>query len=263
MKKRILSLLLPTLLSVPFAVQAQSPSSYTLTQYREEACLSNHQNEEECSTIDLSLPIYNDEQWLNDYILHHLVGISNLQNDLSIEIQLQQFLTKAIAEMIEYDAEYDSIETQFLGQTIIPKGHFQNFFALINSNETYFKGAAHGNSEQTLYLLDTNTQKIVPLKTLLVDPSAEKKLAQLQYQALEQLFKTLDIDIQEHFADDHWQFIPSTNFIPSKMGLTFIYNPYEIAPYALGTIEITVPKEALKGIIKAPFLKMIEGWKVP
>lgn len=90
---------------------------------------------------------------------------------------------------------------------------------------------------------------------------SRKKLAQLQYQALQQFFKTLDIDIQEHFADDTWQFMPSSNFIPSKAGLIFIYNPYEIAPYALGTIEITVPKEALKGIIKTPFLEMIEQWE--
>ncbi len=261
MKNRILSLLLPTLLNLPFAVQAQITSPYTLEQYQEEGCLFNKQNEEECSTIDLSLPIYNGQPWLNTYIIHHLVGDSHFQSDQSIEIQIKQFLSRAIADMIEYDAEYDSIETQFLGQTILPKGHFQHFFALLNSNETYFKGAAHGNSEQTLYLLDTKTQKIVPLKALLVDATAEKKLAQLQYQALQQFFKTLDIDIQEHFADDTWQFMPSSNFIPSKAGLIFIYNPYEIAPYALGTIEITVPKEALKGIIKTPFLEMIEQWE--
>lgn len=263
MKKRILSLLLPIFLNTPFALQAQIASPYTIAQYQEEACLSNQQNEEECSIIDLSLPIYKDQPWLNTYIVHNLVGNSQFQIDQPIEIQIKQFLNRAIADMIEYDAEYDSIETQFLGQTITPKGRFQHFFALVNSNETYFKGAAHGNSEQMLYLLDTKTQKIVPLKALLVDTAAEKKLAKLQYSALQQLFKTLDIDIQEHFAENTWQFIPSTNFIPSKAGLTFLYNPYEIAPYALGTIEITVPKEALKGIIKAPFLEMIERWEAP
>ncbi|GGZ97536.1 hypothetical protein GCM10007162_12140 [Ignatzschineria ureiclastica] len=263
MKKRILSLFVPTLLNFSFALQAQIVSPYTITQYQEEACLTNQQNEEECSTIDLSLPIYKDQPWLNTYIIHNLIGDSQFQIDQPIEIQIKQFLSRAIADMIEYDAEYDSIETQLLGQTIIPKGHFQHFFALLNSNETYFKGAAHGNSEQYFYLLDTKTQKIVSLKALLVDAIAEKKLAKLQYNALQQLFKTLEIDIQEHFADDTWQFIPSTNFIPSKAGLTFLYNPYEIAPYALGTIEITVPKEALKGIVKAPFLEMIERWEAP
>lgn len=167
MKNRILSLLVPTLLNFPFALQAQIVSPYTITQYQEEACLSNQQNEEECSIIDLSLPIYKDQPWLNTYIVHNLVGNSQFQIDKPIEIQIKQFLSRAIADMIEYDAEYDSIETQFLGQTILPKGHFQHFFALLNSNETYFKGAAHGNSEQTLYLLDTKTQKIVHSKPCL------------------------------------------------------------------------------------------------
>ena len=34
--------------------------------------------------------------------------------------------------------------------------------------------------------------------------------------------------------------VPTENFYVNAMGLTWLYNPYEIAPYAMGTIQITL-----------------------
>lgn len=33
---------------------------------------------------------------------------------------------------------------------------------------------------------------------------------------------------------------PTENFIVNTVGLTWLYNPYEIAPYAMGTTQITL-----------------------
>ena len=43
---------------------------------------------------------------------------------------------------------------------------------------------------------------------------------------------------------------PSSNFILGKDGITFIYNPYEIAPYALGRIELTISNATLEPLFK-------------
>lgn len=43
---------------------------------------------------------------------------------------------------------------------------------------------------------------------------------------------------------------PNGNFGLSAEGVTYIYNPYEIAPYSSGTIRITVPWKELKDIVK-------------
>jgi len=40
------------------------------------------------------------------------------------------------------------------------------------------------------------------------------------------------------------------NFILGSDGVTFIYNPYEIAPYAAGVIELTISNDDLKPIWK-------------
>ena len=42
----------------------------------------------------------------------------------------------------------------------------------------------------------------------------------------------------------------SQNFILGHEGVTFLYNRYEIAPYALGDILITLDYKTLKDIMK-------------
>ena len=43
---------------------------------------------------------------------------------------------------------------------------------------------------------------------------------------------------------------PNGNFSVGENGVTFIFNQYEIAAYAFGVIEITIPADEIK-----PFLK--------
>lgn len=40
------------------------------------------------------------------------------------------------------------------------------------------------------------------------------------------------------------------NFALTKEGIKFIFNPYEIAPYAMGQQEFTIPYSALQAIAK-------------
>lgn len=43
---------------------------------------------------------------------------------------------------------------------------------------------------------------------------------------------------------------PNGNFGISGEGVTYIYNPYDIAPYSSGTIRIFIPWKELKPILK-------------
>ena len=43
------------------------------------------------------------------------------------------------------------------------------------------------------------------------------------------------------------------NFILSDNAITFVYNPDEIAPYSLGSIELTIGMPALETLLKSTF----------
>jgi hypothetical protein len=46
---------------------------------------------------------------------------------------------------------------------------------------------------------------------------------------------------------------PSENFVLGDDTITFIYNPYEIAPYAAGCTELTIAYTAIDDILKNSF----------
>ena len=43
---------------------------------------------------------------------------------------------------------------------------------------------------------------------------------------------------------------PNGNFMVSPEGVTYIYNQYEIGPYVMGAIRVTVPWDELEGLIE-------------
>lgn len=46
---------------------------------------------------------------------------------------------------------------------------------------------------------------------------------------------------------------PSENFILGEETITFVYNPYEIAPYAMGSTELIIPYSDVDKILKTTF----------
>jgi hypothetical protein len=46
---------------------------------------------------------------------------------------------------------------------------------------------------------------------------------------------------------------PSENFILNDETITFVYNPYEIAPYAVGSIELIITYSEVSKILNPLF----------
>ena len=43
---------------------------------------------------------------------------------------------------------------------------------------------------------------------------------------------------------------PNGNFTVSEQGVTYIYNQYEIAPYSMGAIHVSVPWDEIRDLIR-------------
>ena len=43
---------------------------------------------------------------------------------------------------------------------------------------------------------------------------------------------------------------PNGNFLVSEEGITYVYGQYEIGPYSLGIIEVTLAWEELEGLLR-------------
>lgn len=114
----------------------------------------------------------------------------------------------------------------------------------------YYEGGAHGISQQLTLNFDNATGHVLTLNDIMV-PGYESRLNELLLQALIKHTDTKDIeDLRKRgYLYSMDIFIPE-NYILGEDELTFIYNPYEIAPYSEGLIEIKINNDKLKDLLR-------------
>ena len=110
-----------------------------------------------------------------------------------------------------------------------------------------FRGGVHGINTMTVVVFDTKTGELVPEETFFADEYRAPVSALIQAH----LPEALDGDpenIEALFEPDLVG--PNGNYEVTKDGVTWYYQPYDIAPYYLGVISVTVPWKELKGFVR-------------
>lgn len=117
-------------------------------------------------------------------------------------------------------------------------------------NLDYFEGGAHGIQQQLVMNFDASTGRQLQLADIFV-PGAEHRLSEL---LLEKLMDQTDTHSLDELKQKDYlysmQMFPSENFILGSDELTFIYNPYEIAPYSAGKTELAVSYSEVEELLR-------------
>jgi hypothetical protein len=111
---------------------------------------------------------------------------------------------------------------------------------IVDRTKEYYTGGAHGMSETSYFLIDSAAKKQIHLKDLFRDGTA--KALQERVEAALRVYSGLKEGAplsNGYYFEDSAE--PPDNFCLTPQGITFHWNPYEIAPYAVGPVEITVP----------------------
>lgn len=100
-----------------------------------------------------------------------------------------------------------------------------------------YTGGAHGLSTTVCFVYDICDSEPVTLNDIFVEESLPVVL---------ELIKGKIAELKD--AKAYWSELVtvSENFAVSKEGITWYYNPYEIAPYYIGITAVTIPFEKLK-----------------
>lgn len=113
-----------------------------------------------------------------------------------------------------------------------------------------YEGGAHGIHQQLVMNFDAKTGKLLTYD----DIFAQGYQYRLREMLLDELKKLTDTNtLDELHAKDYlltMDIYAPQNFILGDDEITFIYNPYEIAPYAKGNTELTLSYSKLKEILK-------------
>ena len=124
--------------------------------------------------------------------------------------------------------------------------HVMTYFV----NLDYYEGGAHGITQLLTMNFDEKTGEYITLSDIFI-PGYESQLSEL---LLEKLLQATGAKNIEDLHDKGYlysmdMFAPE-NFILNDDGITFIYNPYEIAPYSIGRTELSVSNEEIEGLRK-------------
>jgi hypothetical protein len=145
-------------------------------------------------------------------------------------------------------AVYNYTEMQQLYVRFNQKGFvvLENFFYS-------FTGGAHGMHGSTFYCYDVANKKQLQLSDITTADSATlqplvEKYFRKQYRIKEPSLKGVLFD--RHISANN-------NFYFNRNGIGFVYNPYEVASYAQGQVNVFVPFSELKLFLNPEFAKRL------
>jgi len=118
-----------------------------------------------------------------------------------------------------------------------------------------YTGGAHGGTAPSTYILDLKNQKELMFNDLFVANS--KPLEKIAPLAAADLKKQLGDMADEKWIGEGTAPKPEnySTYALSDKGLVLIFGQYQVAPYAAGILEVTIPFDALKGLIKPEYSK--------
>ncbi|NNP72401.1 hypothetical protein A7P53_00565 [Acinetobacter defluvii] len=181
-----------------------------------------------CTQYDLQT-VKTDIAWIDDYFLNRI------KKDVPIAFEKNQKTTQA-ADL--KGLNQNSIYVRFISQQY-------NLATFMIQSYTYAAGAAHGMYHNEYVTFDLSTQKRLALTDIL-KPNVETKVAEQLYDANANWLTQHDITREKLQLSD--------NYYYGSKGIVFVYPLYELASYAEGMTELTLPYLSAKDLVKAEYL---------
>lgn len=113
-----------------------------------------------------------------------------------------------------------------------------------------YTGGAHGINNRFYFNYCLSSGKQLAETDLFVADYTESLMQILREQLVAQ---TDELEQMEELYNSAYyvdKIVPNNNFYLSQEGITYVFNPYEIAPYAYGSTEIFIPKAEVASLLK-------------
>lgn len=112
-----------------------------------------------------------------------------------------------------------------------------------------YTGGAHGIYSSTFLNMDLRTLSPIRLDDLFVSDYEEALTDLLWNQLMADNKVATHQELEDMGYATAGDLKPTENFYLSKEGITFYYNVYEIAPYVMGPVKITLPYEVMQHLL--------------
>lgn len=195
-----------------------------------------------CPAIHISYPKVTStvipSEKINNLISNHIVALMNATDIKDSTVA---------AAVAHFKAEFEQLRTDFpdaeagYEAKVDGKINYQSDSILSVKLDSYmFTGGAHGYASVTYLNINPKTGTLFTNEALFKDITAFNKIAEHYFREHEKISDTTKL------SDAGYWFENDTFTLPENIGITernciLYYNPYEVAPYSEGPLEITIP----------------------
>lgn len=155
---------------------------------------------------------------------------------------IEQYMEENSPENVYFDEEgnyfYTNWREDITGKFLEPYKNMVSYLKYIYG----YSGGAHGQDTLNGITFDLKTGKVIRNGDLFTENYEIRLTESLRANLLN------SIDNQDMLFEKN--ILPHDNFFLTSTGITYIYQRYEIAPYVMGIIEVNIPWNDLKDILK-------------
>ena len=183
--------------------------------------------------------------------------LHNLPDDAVLESYCKNYFGKYIDANIDiYDGGY-AFNWEMQGSSYISMN--RNGLLVYRSDNYAYSGGAHGMGISRFLVFDTGKKKQLSLEELFVEGFEAELVLLLEKEYRSRYFLGEDESLTDAgLFDEH--IYPSPNFFLTSNSIGFFYNPYELAPYSMGSISISLYKSDIRHLLREDAAVKRLGW---
>lgn len=178
---------------------------------------------------------------INKSLREHIVySISSYEDSPEKIESVDEAVNQFIASYHEDKIAFPDMIAEYKATVKSEKTHESKNMLSIRMFTHLYTGGAHGYSSVSYMNFDPKTGDGIPTEQMLIDIEDFTNFVEVKFR------ETYDIPKDSDINATRFMFEGNTFILPSSMGfdakhMLFTYNPYEIAPYAEGPIELKIP----------------------
>jgi len=179
-------------------------------------------------------------------------SVQNEFEETEVEKITSNLSKKYFADILmEFKKSFSTVDEEYMPWNLMDSIHIDDSKTNYVHLETFtysFTGGAHGNGYESHYLVDKTNGNKLTLEDVFKNKRKLNALVDSYFR------KSVDLSPNENLQDAGWfiegRLEANNNFYFSDKNVVFVYNAYEIGPYAAGAPSVEIPLSKLTDILK-------------
>ena len=200
-----------------------------------------------CTTIKFKYPVFDNQPLLNDSVVTGLATLLDRQKGIA---GLQRLTWQFLQDYKDFKKQNPESAVFFTLDSKVNVVRQDSSLVGLEFNGYQYAGGAHGATLIKYFNWNVTDHKKIMLASLF-KPGYEAELTKASekiFRKQENLSDTSSLKRDYFFKDA--KFSLNDNFLITPLGLKFLYNQYEIKPYAAGQTTLDVPYSQIKTLLQ-------------